>query len=102
MGEGGGGDGGSDIAGMGSAGIEFPADEDPGGCAEAAGDTAGLHAVSQPGADIIVLCQRKDLGLVLQTPETSGEDYPVEVPLERGTFRSYFSGQFTAEPVRRQ
>ena len=69
------------------------------GSPERASDGACFKAVGQTGADVIGFDQREDLSLILQSPETSGKNDPVEIPLERGTLRGEFARLSAAQPV---
>lgn len=44
-----------------------------------------MKAVLKAGAEVIVARGDEDLGLVAQTPERSGVEYPCAIPLEGGS-----------------
>ena len=102
VGEGGGGDGGADVARLRSGGVEILADLHPDRGAERTADRTGFQTVGEPGADVVGLDQREHLGLILQPPERSRKDDPVEIALKRRTVLRDHAGLRTADAVRGQ
>ena len=58
-----------------------------------------FEAVREPGADVIVVRQRKNLRLVLQTPEGRGKDDPIRVALKGRALRLRAAGPGAAEAL---
>ena len=67
--------------------------------AERPADAGDFQPVGEAGANVVVVGQRKDLGLVLQATEGRGEDDAIRVDLKWGTRGVRKAGRGQAETV---